>query len=377
MTIRLYRSHEIKDCQWPKNEESHFIQKTFIPLLEHGISRYIDNVHTDLGILIAGECVFPITINSSEYENSYVCSPYSYYISYAQESLHAIATPFMQKTLRGILWGASKILRHCQFNQVVVVNNWFTSTTLYPPIEGATLQKIISFLQKEFPHHTILFRSIDPHMSTFYYTQLQTMGFEYVASRQVFFIDPHQSTLFESRLFKSDVKLLRNSGYEIIEREQLLQEDMARLADLYKQVFIDKYSRLNPMWNQNYVRLALSDELLHFKGLKKNGRVDGIVGYVIRHGKMFCSLFGYDQTISQETGLYRLLSTVLMLNAHEKKVRFHLSSGASMFKKIRKAEECIEYTAVFHKHLPFKRRIPWVILKKLCNSLGKKYMKKY
>ena len=116
---------------------------------------------------------------------------------------------------------------------------------------------------------------------------------------------------------------------------------------------------------------------MRFKALKKEGRIDGVVGFVERNGEMFCPFFGYDRSLPQELSLYRLLSTVLMLEADRRHLLFHQSAGASMFKKIRKAQSCIEYIAVDYRHLPFKRRIPWILLEKLCNSIGVIFMKRY
>ena len=93
--------------------------------------------------------------------------------------------------------------------------------------------------------------------------------------------------------------------------------------------------------------------------------------------KMYCPYFGYDRNIPKEEAVYRQLCTVLMLEAEKKGLFFHQSAGASAFKKMRKAHDCIEYTAVFDKHLKFQRRIPWIILKMLYNTLGVYFMKRY
>ena len=100
-------------------------------------------------------------------------------------------------------------------------------------------------------------------------------------------------------------------------------------------------------------------------------------GFIQRHGKLFCPFFGYDRSLPQDISLYRMLSTVLMLEANQRKLFFHQSSGASMFKKIRKANSCIEFLGVDCRHLSPLRRIPWALLDKMCNSLGIFLMKRY
>lgn len=375
--LALYDANQLDQCPWPQTVEGEYTRKFVTPLMKRGVSTYIENIRTDLRVLVGDQVVLPVTINQAEYENSYVCSPYSYYISYAKESLKLMTQKALYYSINALLWSVGKILQRYQVNKVVMVNNWFYSTSLYPSLQPQQVVQIAEFLQQQFPDHAIIFRSIDPHTSPIYYETLQKVGFDYIASRQIFFIDPHQSSLFESRLFNSDLKLLKNSGYEIIDGEQLIKEDLSHVLKLYQDLYIHKYSNLNPQFNEEFLRLAMSQKLMQFQALKKEGRIDGVVGYVQRHGMMFSPFFGYDREIPKEVALYRLLSTVMMLEAHRQRLFFHLSSGASTFKKIRKANSCIEYMAVYHQHLPLKRKIPWLILKNMCNSLGKKYMERY
>jgi len=375
--IKIYDANNLEHCPWPSTVDGLFAQKLLTPFIQKGVSKYIDNVQTEMKVLVFDELVFPITINDAEYDNSYVCSPYSYFISYAKESLDFLPYPWLCHTMAALLEGTGKILRHFNFNKVVVVNNWLYSTNLYPQLQQQDVLRIVQFLQHSFPHHAIVFRSIDPYTNPICYETLQKVGFEYIATRQIYFINPHESTLFESRLFKSDMKLLTNSGYEIVGGEHLTQADLPRLLELYRDLYINKYSDLNPKFTEDFLRLVLANKILNFKVMKKNGRIDGVVGYVQRNGKMYCPFFGYDRTVPKEVALYRMLSTVLMLEAHDRRLLFHQSSGASMFKKIRKAHGCIEYTAVHYKHLPFRRQMPWLVIKNLYNSLGIIYMKRY
>ena len=66
-----------------------------------------------------------------------------------------------------------------------------------------------------------------------------------------------------------------------------------------------------------------------------------------------------------------------VLEAQKKGAVFNQSAGGSFYKKVRRAEGNMEYTAVYQKHLPLPRRIPWKILSLLSNSLGQMYMKRY
>ncbi len=375
--IQLYRAQDLTTPFWPKSVEGDYIQKFFSPFMEKGIHHYIENIQTELLILVWGDLIFPLTVNEAEYENSYICSPYSYYFSYAMQS-NVFNQGGIQSILKGILWGSSKILKRFHINKVLIVNNWPFSTTLYPSMQPDQIKTIAAFLREQFPEHALIFRSVDPYTNPVCYHTLKGEGFDYIAHRQIFFIDSaQQADLLQARLFKTDQKQLKNSGYEVIDQRQLSEKDIPRLLELYRSLFIDKYSSLNPQFNENFLHLMLTHQLMHFKAIRKEGRLDGVVGYVQRNGKLFCPFFGYDQTLPKDPSLYRLLSTLLMLEAHQQGLLFHQSAGASLFKSMRKASCCIEYLAVYHRHLPFTRRLPWLMLKSLCNSLGVFYMKRY
>lgn len=377
LNISTYGKDNLEDCPWPQTGDGEYARKFITPLLKEGVNHYIDNVRTNLQVLILDDLVIPMTINQEECRNSYVCSPYSFFVSYAQESLDAIVPGWPKFWLNHLLKGVGKTFKKFQFDKVVLVNNWFFSTNLYPSLNSDQVKRIVEFLQFSFPEHAIVFRTIDPITNPMCYHTLQGLDCEYIATRQVFLIDPLRSTLFESRIFKSDLKLLEKSGYEVIDNRELSEKDIPRLLKLYNDLYIDKYSTLNPKFNASFLQLALKEGLLNFKALKKEGRIDGIVGFVVRDGKMYCPYFGYDLSVPQEISLYRMLSTVLMLEARDRKLFFHQSSGASTFKKIRKAKGCIEYSAVFYKHLKIQRHIPWLILKNLYNSVGMIFMKRY
>lgn len=375
--IALYQAENLAECLWPQTRDGQYAQTFLIPLIKQGVAHYIENVQTELCVLKVDEIVLPITINQAEYNNSYVCSPYSFFISYARQSLDVLSQAWLCHLMDHVLKGLGKVLQQFHFNKVVIVNNWLYSTNLYPQLEPHQVRRIVEFLQHSFPDHAIVFRSIDPYTNPVCYHTLQQMECDYIATRQIFLIDPHATSLLESRIFKSDIKLLKNSGYELIGNQQLTERDIPRLLQLYRDLYIHKYSNLNPQFNENFLQLVLKHRLLNFKALKKEGRIDGIVGYVERDKKMYCPFFGYDRQAAKDPSLYRLLSTVLMLEACEHHLFFHQSSGASMFKTIRKAKGCIEYTAVFYKHLKMQRHFPWLMLKNLYNSVGMIYMKRY
>src|SRR5205085_12541895 len=105
------------------------------PLIKNGVSHYIENIDTDLHALVWDDIILPITVNDAEYDNSYVCSPYSYFVSYAKESLDFLSQAWLRRLLSRVLGGLGKCLLRFHINKVVMVNNWLCSTTLYPSLQ--------------------------------------------------------------------------------------------------------------------------------------------------------------------------------------------------------------------------------------------------
>lgn len=64
-----------------------YVRDSFLPFFQKGVTAFIENVNTQLFLLEVDDLILPVTLNNAEFENSYVCSPYTHYISYALEEL--------------------------------------------------------------------------------------------------------------------------------------------------------------------------------------------------------------------------------------------------------------------------------------------------
>jgi hypothetical protein len=373
---QLYDAAILSSLPWPETEDGLYAKQFLVPFIKNGVNRYIRNVKTSLMVLKVGDILLPITVNDHEYENSYVCSPYGNYVTYPYQVLSGLSNSLIRNGCSFGLSILSKILKSTQFNKVVIVNNWLTSTNLYPKISEDQLLEAISFLQENFKEHAILFRSLDTFQNQSKIELLKKNNFKLIASRYVYFTDPRNEEIFQTRIFKSDLRFLKKSKYEIIESNSIQASDISNILHLYTSIYLEKYSYVNPQLTESFIELALKNKLLHFVGLKSENKIIGIFGYHQRNGVMLSSFFGYD-ILHPDKGLYRLLCTLMTLEAQKKKLILHQSAGGSFYKKIRKAEGHLEFTAVYDKHLPIKRRLPWVLLKPLVNCIGVPYMRKY
>ena len=375
--ITLYDSTNIDSLPWPNTPDGKYAKKFLYPLIKQGVKHFIDNVDTILYALVIDDLVLPVTVNDTQYENSYVCSPYGHYVGYALDSIDGMKSRFLRTPFKAAVNAMAGVFRMGKLNQVAIVNNWLFSTNLYPKISHEQVSAIRIFLKDYFPEHAIVFRSIHTYGNTDLYQLFSKNKFHMIASRQVFFMNATNDAIFQSRIFKSDLSLLKKSEYEIMRNDELSDETVPAITHLYRSVYLGRHSKLNPQLNQNFIRLTLENQILNLKVLKKNGRIDGVAGYFSRNDMMTSPFLGYDTDQPKESSLYRLTSTLLTMEARDKKMLFHLSSGASFHKKMRKAESSLEYNAVYHQHLGLSRRLPWYILKGVMNSVGKFFMKSY
>jgi hypothetical protein len=380
-TIALFNADTIEQLQWPDTVDGIYAKSYLMPLIQQGSTHFIENVQTTpMVLVIDGRIVLPITLNEQEYANSYVCSPYSQYVTYAKEELVLIQQEWLRHVLSFLIDGFGLLCKGCRINRVVHVNNWLLSTNLYPDLTSEHIAVIITFLKDQFPQHTIIFRSINSYSNELLTTILQKAGSRLVPSRQVYFVHPSKQSSFRTKArwrLKRDFALLERQGYGVIGADELREGDVPRLVALYNALYLEKYSYNNPMFNEQFIKLALSQKTLQLVALKKGERIDAVLGYFCRNGVMTTPIFGYDTTLPQAVGLYRMLTAVLFKIAQENEHLINHSSGAAEFKRNRGAIASIEYSAVYDQHLPLYRRFCWIVLCVLLEKIGVPLMKKY
>lgn len=375
--VKLYTSDTIDSLPWPDTEDGRYAKKYLVPFIKNGPKHYIDNIETTVMALTVDDIVLPVTFNDAEYDNSHVCSPYSHYISTAFEKLDEIPSRPAKWLLKFILSGLQTILKKGKINRVIAVNNWLLSTNLYANISQQQIEAITKTLTALYPLHAITFRSVHSFPIAAIGHLFEQNNYDLIAHREVYFTDTTKNEAFRSRMFKSDLKVLESTDYEIITEQDITPQDIPRLVYLYRALYLTKYSKFNPHINDNFIDLVLKNKLFSFIALKKNGQIDALVGYYCRNGTMTSPLFGYDTSKPQSDGLYRLISTLLILEAKNKKMLLNHSAGAGSYKKLRRAQATIEYLAVYNKHLPFSQKMPWVFLHQAMNTLGIPIMQRY
>ncbi|QGQ99650.1 GNAT family N-acetyltransferase [Paenibacillus psychroresistens] len=378
--ITLYDKGNIAELVWPDTEDGQYARRYLMPLVQHSVSDYFQNVQTKLMILALDHLIIPITINDKEYTNSYVCSPFTHYVSYAKEELYLVQNRLAKLMLPIVLDGLGLLLKLSRINRVVHVNNWLVSTNLYPNLTADQINRIIDFIKLRFPQHAIVFRSLNQTLNSTILAACNKLGSKKVPSRKIYFLSPSDATYANAKsrwLVKRDYALLAKKGYQVIPAHELKESDIPRILQLYNALYLDKYSYHNPQFTEAFMQLALQEKILQLYVLRKHNQIDAVLGFFIRNGAMTTPLFGYDTSLPQELGLYRMLSAVLLSIAEQKQILLHESSGAAQFKRNRGARGDIEYSIVFDSHLPLHRRWSWSFLEKLLTKFGIPLLEKY
>lgn len=374
----LYDETTIDTLSWPNTPEGDYARKYLPPFVKNGTKHFIDNINAQVYALKIDNLVLPVVKADNNFEDCYTCSTFGYYISYALQSLHIIENKLLRSLVSNILRGFGKFAKLGKINSVIYVNNWLFSTDLYPQeLDGDKVKRIVDYLKVQFPEHAISFRSLNPLTTPKLKHEMEKLGLKQIATRQVYITDATKESIFQTRILKSDLKLMRETSYQVVDTEQMSLSDRYTLIALYRSLYLDQHSSLNPQFNENYIHHAIDQGLLHIRALKGKDSIDGVVGFFERSGVMMCPILGYDKNHPQNGVIYRLLSTTLLLEAKQRQLIFNQSAGASFYKKTRRAEGCIETMGIYIDHLPFKRRLPWNILRKLINTVGIPAMKKY
>lgn len=347
-------------------------------LLSYPAECLVKNMSTHWAVLRIDDTEMPTTINDAQYDNSYVCSPYTGCILYPESEVKKLDHAALRWFILAIVRTLGPLLRAAQINRVVCVNNWLLSTNLYSNFDVTQIPEVTRTITKCFPKHAIAFRSLNETTNRPLLEQLRSDGYLLAPSRQVYFFDGKSGDYLHKQDNRRDAKLFATTTYQIVQHEQLQPEDAKRIEQLYRWLYIDKYSEHNPQFSAEMIEQCRLRGLLRLWALRTDdGRLDGVVGTFTRDGVMTAPVVGYDTSLPQHLGLYRMLMSIVLQEAAKAKLTLNLSSGASHFKRIRGGVASLEYTAVYCRHLPFVRRLAWQTLATLTQKVAAPILRKY
>ncbi len=360
-----------------KEESIHF---AFLKEL-HSSHKLINNVKTKMYALNLGATFIPVTINDEAYDTCYVCSVYTAFISYAHSELEKIKSKFLRLLFSKIIHVFRYIFIKIGIDRVISHNNFLLSTNLYPKLDINNQQftNYLKTLQTTFPNHAFIFRSLNQYSNESLMQKLKKLDFVFYPSRQVYIFDKKRYDFRKKKNFQADLKLLKQQKiYIFVTHDEIKPDDYPRIVELYNKLYIEKYSEYNPQFNEKYIELSHKTKLIEYWALRnKNGVLDAVIGCYDRNCVTTAPIVGYDTSLPQTLGLYRMLMAYCINRADKNNLVLNLSSGASHFKILRGGVAEIEYSALYFKHLKPLPIFVWRLLLYLLKYLAVPIMKYY
>jgi len=339
---------------------------------------FVANIEAQVETIEAGSLTLPVTINDATRENAWVCSPLTTYSRYAREETRRVAPRALAMPLGGVIGAADWWLRRAELDCAVSVNNWLLSTNLYPAANGIDFGDLSAACQLRWPRHAVWFRSLNFVQHADWLHALAAAGFDLIPTRQVYlFRDiPHAAARHQN--LRRDLQLLDATPLTPVRHDEFAGADFMQSELLYAQLYLDKYSRLNPRYTAAFMEAWHRAGLLEFAGFRDDtGVLRAVVGMFGQGSLLSAPIVGYDTSWPASAGLYRLLMAHVFRTTLERKAVLNLSAGAAHFKRLRGGEPQIEYSAVLSRHLPAATRRTLSGLRALTTWLGVPVMRRF
>jgi hypothetical protein len=336
------------------------------------------NLQTTVVSLGEGESRIPATVNQGEPGNAWVCSPHTTYVRYAIEELRRFGHPWISKPLQALCSGLGRYLWRTRVDDAVAVNNWLLSTNIYPVLDIGALRGWLTEAADRWPGHAIWFRSLNNRYAADWLKALVDAGCELIPSRQVYLYDRIDRDARHPRDLHRDFRLLDGTSLRPSGAAEWSSRDFDRGAKLYGLLYLEKYSKLNPDYTSEFLRAWHEAGLLRLVGWRDDAQeLQAVLGTFEINDTLTAPIVGYNTSLPQELGLYRLLMATVYQHAAQTGLRINLSAGAADFKRSRGGIAAMEYSAVFARHLPPRRRRALRVLGALTRHIGEPLMKRF
>ncbi len=242
---------------------------------------------------------------------------------------------------------AEAVLRLARADRVVFPGHGLLTTSLY---EDGDIERLKAIT---WPDRAVVLRSLNTH----HHTDILAEGGTFWPVRVVWIIDDVARDWRPRRDARRDLQRLDTLG---LERRRyngsMPAEALDQVLDLYRRLYIDRYSRHNPDYAPDYMHALLADGTLEILTLERAGDIEAFCALHRRGRVLSVPMVGYKESIE---GLYRAIMALPALEAEAQGLMLNLSAGASRFKRHRGARPYVEYLLIRDDHLPAWRRLAY------------------
>lgn len=335
-----------------------------------GSRTYISNLNTQLLAMRLDNVEVPVTVNDAQYGEAFTCLPHSAYALYSKAELDVVNTGALRPLLAGAANVLGAFLRWADLNRIVHVNNWMMSTNLHARWARASIPSMRKCLVERFPEHFLAVRSLTRWADADLIRQMEADGWRLIPSRQVFVMDDPRAEWAAHSNWARDSRRMELLEDAIADLDVLSDRDANRISELYQDLYIRKYTILNPAFTPSFIRLTHEAGVLRYRAARdRNGDVSAVVA-AADDGRVLCpQLVAYDQARPRADGLYRTAMALGVRMACDSGLKLNWSAGAGNFKANRGGRPQVEYTAFYDRHLSQRRRLVLAALERGVRSL--------
>jgi hypothetical protein len=339
---------------------------------------FASNLHTTLHLLEAGGVAMPVTLNGKHARQTWVCSPRTTYSHCISEEAVRYVPSYLAHAAKTLFSALGSALDFADIDQIAALNNWTLSTNIYPPLTKVNLPALIGAARERWPSYALWFRSLNQADNGTWLAALQQHGFQLIASRQVYVYDDFPALIKRHENLQRDLRALAKTSYSRTGDSSIEAADYARIAELYRLLYTEKYSAFNPQYSALFMQRWHQAGLLEFDGLRDaHGQLQGIFGGFSQAGVLSAPIVGYNTALPVRAGLYRLVTACAFQAAMRRAERLNFSAGAAEFKRLRGGKATMEFSAVYAPHLPLRTRLAIRTLSLLSVKMGAPLMAKY
>lgn len=310
------------------------------------------------------------SIYPTKTNNTYTTSQDIHYKAYPFDELKI----YFQKFTYFIVCFIIKLMTFWLNLDAIYINNLLVSTNLYEDeffqqIQKETFEEVIPY-QKPLIVRNVLRQNL---------SVFENIGFKRIISRHVNILETVDSLTKKQKkhinydgnklkdFIKNGLVIKAYNAKPNLEHIQVTNIDsipITLLRDLYKQLYHDKYSKYNPDFTEDWIKLFASSLNTGLIWIESNNIPIGVAGYYYTDTVLTTPLFGYDTnfTFEHNYSLYRALSYLVHIEAKRLNKIEHRSGGCKDFKKQRGTKGENEYIMVKYNHLNFFKRISWIYL---------------
>jgi hypothetical protein len=363
----------IAHFEWPATARARLAARLLSHYVAHGTGGYIENAEHEVAIALVDDEVTPLVVNHGDGSSCYLTSPYVNYFAYAKDFVLTLEARWLRWLLLAFLWMVGVFVRREHLDRVVYVNHWMLATGPRLALSPAQVERLIAAVTARYPGYALVFKGVREIELRSLRDHRCGSDLRHIFNRQIYLWDgPPRGGQRVTRDFRVDRKLL-GSHLRATSRLTTATPDLVdRLFELYRKLYIDKYSTHNALYRPSWFEHLLRDGALQVEAIRTDGRINYFVSWFAVDGEMIGSVVGHDPVVSKEKGLYRAGMSYLMMLAEEQRLVLNLSSGSGRFKLKRGCTPENEYELLWLSTLPRRARLSWLLVRSIYNAAGPK-----